>query len=118
MTRFDPGKIERIDIRTTASIKRTLQWAAEATNRSVTDFLLDSGVTKPPETSFAADLTERKAERIVLRISPVTKSRLKAVAEAAGKTMTECLIESGLQAAALIQRLYPEEFWREAVRVR
>ena len=111
MSRLDPGRIERIDIRTTPSIKRTLQWAAEATNRSVTDFLLEHGVVVPPDMSFSAVFTERKAERIVLRISPATKNRLKELAEAAGMTITECLIDSGLRAAAHIQTLYAGGYW-------
>jgi len=111
MPRPDPGKIERIDIRTTPSIKRTLQWAADVTNRTVTDFLLEHGVSVPPDMSFRDLFTERKDERIVLRISPSTKNRLKKLAEAAGMTMTECLIDSGLRAAAHIQSLYAGGYW-------
>ena len=111
MPRLDPGKIERIDIRTTPSIKRTLQWAADTTNRSITDFLVDNGVSVPPDTSFTAIFTERKVERIVLRISPHTKRKLKEIASAAGMTMTECLIDSGLKAAAHLQTLYSMGQW-------
>lgn len=111
MPRSDPGKIERIDIRTTPSIKRTLQWAADVTNRSVTDFLLEHGVAVSPTMSFSALFTERKVERIVLRISPAAKNRLKKLAETAGMTMTECLIDSGLRAAAHIQGLYTGGCW-------
>ena len=111
MTHPDPGKIERIDIRTTPSIKRTLQWAAGATNRTVTDFLLENGLRVPPDISFTALFTERKVERIVLRISPLTKQKLKEVASAAGMTMTECLIDSGLQAAAHLQAIYGMGQW-------
>ena len=111
MSRLTPGRIERIDIRTTPSIKRTLQWAAEATNRTVTDFLLEHGVAVPPGMSFSTVFTERKAERIVLRISPATKHRLKELAEAAGVTMSECLIDSGLRAAAHMQSFYTSGDW-------
>ena len=86
---FDPGKIERIEIRTTPSIKRTLQWAAEVTNQTVTDFLILHGLSSPPDVAFAAIFPERKVERIVLRISPQAKKRLKDLAATAGMTMTD-----------------------------
>lgn len=42
-------KSERIDIRTTASVKRLLQEAASASNKTVTEFLLDSALTQAAE---------------------------------------------------------------------
>jgi uncharacterized protein (DUF1778 family) len=41
---------EKLDLRLTASAKRTLQMAAEATRRSVTDFVLDSALARAAET--------------------------------------------------------------------
>jgi Uncharacterized protein conserved in bacteria len=42
-------KSERIDIRTTASVKHVLQEAAAATNKTVTEFLIDSALTEAAE---------------------------------------------------------------------
>jgi uncharacterized protein (DUF1778 family) len=111
MSYADPGKIERIEIRTTPSIKRTLQWAAEATNRTVTDFLIEHGLAAAPDIAFSAVFPERKVERIVLRISPLAKRRLRELASAAGMSMTECLIDSGLKAAAHLQTFYGMGQW-------
>ena len=36
------AKVERIDIRTTSHVKRTLQEAAAASHKTVSEFLLDS----------------------------------------------------------------------------
>ena len=43
------AKSERIDIRTTASVKRTLQEAAAAKSKSVTEFVLDVALTEAAE---------------------------------------------------------------------
>ncbi|HZZ90214.1 MAG TPA: DUF1778 domain-containing protein [Caulobacteraceae bacterium] len=40
----DP-RSERVDLRMTASAKRTLQQAASAANKTVSEFLLDSGLS-------------------------------------------------------------------------
>jgi len=42
-------KSERIDIRTTPNVKRLLQEAAMVTNKTVTEFLLDSALTQAAE---------------------------------------------------------------------
>lgn len=42
-------KSERIDIRTTSAVKRLLQEAAAASNKTVTEFLLDSALTHAAE---------------------------------------------------------------------
>jgi uncharacterized protein (DUF1778 family) len=44
------GRGERIDVRTTPLVKRTLQRAAAAANKTVSEFLLDSGLTAAAET--------------------------------------------------------------------
>jgi uncharacterized protein (DUF1778 family) len=42
-------KSERIDVRTTPAVKRLLQEAAAAANKTVTEFLLDSALTEAEE---------------------------------------------------------------------
>jgi uncharacterized protein (DUF1778 family) len=42
-------KSERIDIRTTPTVKRTLQEAATARNKTVTEFMLDVALTEAAE---------------------------------------------------------------------
>ena len=44
-----PAKSERIDIRTTPIVKRTLQEAAAASHKTVSEFLLDSALTQAAE---------------------------------------------------------------------
>lgn len=41
----NPSKTERIDVRTSASVKQLLQEAARASHKNVSEFLLDAGVT-------------------------------------------------------------------------
>ena len=43
------AKSERIDIRTTQAVKRTLQQAAALTHKTVSEFLLDSALTRATE---------------------------------------------------------------------
>lgn len=43
------SKSERIDIRTTPSVKRALQEAAVAKNKTVTEFILDVALTEAAE---------------------------------------------------------------------
>jgi uncharacterized protein (DUF1778 family) len=43
------AKSERIDIRTTPTVKRTLQEAASAKNKTVTEFMLDVALTVAAE---------------------------------------------------------------------
>lgn len=50
---------ERIDIRTTPIVKRTLQEAAAASNKTITEFLLDSALTQAAEV-----LAERRLFRL------------------------------------------------------
>ena len=43
------AKSERIDIRTTKTVKQTLQKAAAVTHKTVSEFLLDSALTQAAE---------------------------------------------------------------------
>jgi uncharacterized protein (DUF1778 family) len=43
------SKSERIDIRTTPNVKRTLQEAAAVSHKTVSEFLLDSALTQAAE---------------------------------------------------------------------
>lgn len=50
MTTHTESRSERIDIRTTPSVKKLLQQAAQASNKSVSEFLLDSALIAAAET--------------------------------------------------------------------
>jgi uncharacterized protein (DUF1778 family) len=45
-----PLKSERIDVRASASVKQLLQEAAQASHKSVSEFLLDAGITAANQT--------------------------------------------------------------------
>lgn len=49
MTRETEQRSERIDIRTTPGVKRLLQDAATTAHKTVSEFLLDSALTKAAE---------------------------------------------------------------------
>ncbi len=49
MSRATEPRSERIDIRTTPSVKRTLQDAASTSSKTVSEFLLDSALAKAAE---------------------------------------------------------------------
>ncbi len=44
MTETTEGRSERVDLRMTPAAKRTLQRAAAVTNKTLTEFLLDTGL--------------------------------------------------------------------------
>jgi uncharacterized protein (DUF1778 family) len=44
------ARTERLDLRLTATAKRTLQQAATASNKTVTEFLIDSGLNAAMDT--------------------------------------------------------------------
>jgi uncharacterized protein (DUF1778 family) len=76
------SKTERIDIRTNANVKAVLQQAAAATNKTVSEFLLDSGLTAASETLtdrklFALDDNQWTAFQAALDASPKDKPALK-----------------------------------------
>lgn len=50
MTTSTPLKSERIDVRASASVKQLLQEAAQASHKSVSQFLLDAGITAANQT--------------------------------------------------------------------
>lgn len=45
MSAITPAKTERIDVRASSPVKQLLQEAARASHKSVSEFLLDAGVT-------------------------------------------------------------------------
>lgn len=49
MPREPEPRSERIDIRTTPSVKRALQAAASTTSKTVSEFILDSALTRAAE---------------------------------------------------------------------
>jgi uncharacterized protein (DUF1778 family) len=50
MATSTPLKSERIDLRASASVKQLLQEAAQASHKSVSEFLLDAGITAANQT--------------------------------------------------------------------
>lgn len=72
---------ERIDVRTTPKVKHLLQGAAEATNKSVSEFLLDSALTAAAEALadrrfFVLDPERWEAFMRMLDAPPQPKPRL------------------------------------------
>ena len=50
MNTQNPSKTERIDVRTSLSVKQLLQEAARACHKNVSEFLLDAGVAAAMQT--------------------------------------------------------------------
>lgn len=50
MNTLNHSKTERIDVRSSAPVKRLLQEAARACHKNVSEFLLDAGVTAAAQT--------------------------------------------------------------------
>ena len=50
MSETTEGRSERVDLRMTPAAKRTLQRAAAVTNKSLTEFLLDTGLNAALDT--------------------------------------------------------------------
>ncbi|MEJ2743834.1 MAG: DUF1778 domain-containing protein [Gammaproteobacteria bacterium] len=76
------SKTERIDIRINANAKAVLQQAAAATNKTVSEFLLDSGLMAASETLadrrlFALNDEQWNAFQAALDASPKDKPALK-----------------------------------------
>lgn len=72
---------ERIDVRTTPSMKRLLQEAAETAHKSVSEFLLDSALTAAAETLadrrlFVLDQEQWDAFMAALDAPPKPRPRL------------------------------------------
>ena len=102
MTYRTESKIERFGLRIAPTAKMTLKRAAAAANKSVSEFILEFGTSALAGANFVDLSQEKKIDRIVLRISPSTKHALKRVAEAANKSMSECLLDASLIAASRV----------------
>jgi uncharacterized protein (DUF1778 family) len=73
---------ETLDLRLTRKAKKTLQAAAAASSRSVSEFVLESELARPSETladrgTFGLDAVRRKAFMETLDSSPRSLPRLK-----------------------------------------
>lgn len=78
------SKSERIDIRTTTSVKRVLQEAAAAKSKTVTEFMLDVALTEAAEVLaerrlFQLDNEEWAAFQAALDAPTKPKPRLEAL---------------------------------------
>ncbi len=72
---------ERIDVRTSASVKHLLQQAAQSANKTVSEFMLDSALTAASETLadrrlFLLDDDRWKAFLAALDAPPQSRPRL------------------------------------------
>jgi len=75
------SKTDRIDVRVTPAIKDTLQMAASQVNKTVSQFLLDAGLTAAAETledrrSFVLDRRRWSAFLKILDRPPRVKPKL------------------------------------------
>jgi uncharacterized protein (DUF1778 family) len=76
-----PTRSEKLDLRLTRKAKQTLQEAAAASNRSVSDFVLDSALARANETlanrrTFVLDAVQWKAFMAALDSPPRSLPRL------------------------------------------
>lgn len=76
------SKTERIDVRASGSVKQMLQEAARASHKTVSEFLLDAGVTAAAQAladrrRFALDEAQWKAFQEALDRPVQSKPRLK-----------------------------------------
>ena len=79
-TRQEP-RSELIDVRTSASVKHLLQQAAQAANKTVSEFMLDSALTAASETLadrrlFLLDKDRWQAFLAALDLPPQPRPRL------------------------------------------
>ncbi|WP_333892975.1 DUF1778 domain-containing protein [Atlantibacter subterraneus] len=82
MSTANLSKTERIDVRASTLIKQLLQDAARASHKSVSEFLLDAGVTAAAQTladrrQFALDDAQWQAFQEALDRPVQSKPRLK-----------------------------------------
>jgi len=82
MTAANLSKTERIDVRASTLIKQMLQDAARASHKSVSEFLLDAGVTAAAQTladrrQFVLDESRWQAFQEALDRPVQSKPRLK-----------------------------------------
>ena len=78
------GRSERVDLRMTRSAKQTLQRAAAVTNKTLTEFLLDSGLRAAHDTladrrTFVLDDRRWSAFMAALDAPPTDNPRLRAL---------------------------------------
>ena len=83
------SKRERIDVRASTSVKQLLQEAARASHKSVSEFLLDAGVTAATQTladrrQFNLDDAQWQAFQEALNRPVQSKPRLKNLLGEAG----------------------------------
>ena len=76
------SKTDRIDVRTSAAVKQLLQEAARASHKSVSEFLLDAGITAAAQTladrrQFVLDEVQWQAFQEALDRPVQAKPRLK-----------------------------------------
>lgn len=82
MTDVGEGKSERVDLRMTPTAKRTLQRAAAVTNKTVSEFLLDSSLAAAFDTLadrrvFQLDEVQWAAFQAALDMPPRDNPRLR-----------------------------------------
>ena len=82
MNTQNPSKTERIDVRTSPSVKQLLQEAARACHKNVSEFLLDAGMTAAMQTladrrQFVLDETRWQEFQEALDRPVQSKPRLK-----------------------------------------
>ena len=83
------SKRERIDVRASTPVKQLLQEAARASHKSVSEFLLDAGVTAATQTladrrQFNLDDAQWQAFQVALNRPVQSKPRLKNLLGEAG----------------------------------
>lgn len=84
MTVAPESRSERVDLRMTPSAKQTLQQAASAANKTLTEFLLDSGLHAACDTladrrAFVLDEARWDAFMAALDAPPADNPRLRAL---------------------------------------
>jgi uncharacterized protein (DUF1778 family) len=82
MSEITEARSERVDLRMTPAAKRTLQQAAAITNKTLTEFLLDTGLNAALDTLvdrkvFQLDETQWKDFMTALSKSPKDNPRLR-----------------------------------------
>jgi uncharacterized protein (DUF1778 family) len=84
MTTTTERRSERVDLRMTPSVRQTLQQAAAASNKTLTEFLLDSGLHAAHDTladrrMFVLDERQWDEFIAVLEAPPADNPRLRAL---------------------------------------
>ena len=74
MATSTPLKSERIDVRASVSVKQLLQEAAQASHKSVSEFLLDAGITAAnvAHVANAAEVYPSRPIRVIVPLPPGT----------------------------------------------